>query len=115
MQTVNSARTPPAELDVSALGLGYMGVSEFYAGRDDAKSVATIQLAIDRGVTHFDTADMYGVGKNEELLGQAIKGRRAGLIIATKFGNMRSAEGGFSASTASLTMCRRRRKLRSSG
>ena len=69
-------------LRVSALGLGCMGMSEFYGAHDDATSTATIHRAIDLGVTFIDTADMYGVGHNEELLGRAIKGRRDGLIIA---------------------------------
>jgi aryl-alcohol dehydrogenase-like predicted oxidoreductase len=82
-------------LEVSALGLGCMGMSEFYAGRDEAKSMATIDLALERGVTLFDTADMYGVGANEELVGRAVRGRRERVVIATKFGNVRGADGSF--------------------
>jgi aryl-alcohol dehydrogenase-like predicted oxidoreductase len=77
---------------VSMIGLGCMGMSDFYGHRDEAEAVATIHHALDRGVTLLDTADMYGYGRNEELVGRAIRGRRHEVFLATKFGIMRAED-----------------------
>ncbi|MDP9126754.1 MAG: aldo/keto reductase [Pseudomonadota bacterium] len=82
-----------SDLSVSALGLGCMGMSEFYGDGDEAESIAVIHRALDLGVNFLDTADMYGVGSNEELVGRAIKDRRSHVVLATKFGNMRAPNG----------------------
>jgi len=88
-------RLGKSSLVVSALGLGCMGMSQSYGAPDDAESLATINHAIDRGITMLDTADMYGGGTNEELLSQVLAKRRNEVVLATKFGNMRNPDGRF--------------------
>ena len=92
---MNTRKLGKQGLVVSTLGLGCMGMSEFYGAADEAESIATIHRAISLGVNLLDTADMYGVGKNEELVGRAIRDRRGQVILATKFGNVRGPNGEF--------------------
>jgi aryl-alcohol dehydrogenase-like predicted oxidoreductase len=97
-------------LEVSELGLGCMGMSEFYGPTDEGESLATIARARELGVTFLDTADAYGIGKNEELVGKAVRGRRRDFVIATKFGFVRDpATRRRAASTGAPSMCGRLR------
>jgi aryl-alcohol dehydrogenase-like predicted oxidoreductase len=95
-----------SELVVSAIGLGCMGMTECYGACDEADAIATIDRALDLGVTLLDTSDMYDRGKNEELVGRAIRGRRDQVVLATKFGHVRAATGEF------LGVCGRRDYVR---
>ena len=92
---VPRTRLGKSDLNVSRLGLGCMGMSEFYGPSDKAQSIDLLNRAVDLGVNFFDTADMYGEGRNEALLAEAFKGRWSEVVLATKFGVLRDGKGGF--------------------
>ena len=87
------AKLGHSSISIPALGLGCMGMSDFYGTRNDEKSIAVIHRALDLDMNFLDTADVYGIGRNEELVGRALKGRRDRVVLATKFGNVREPDG----------------------
>jgi len=91
--TIHTRRLGHSTLDVSAIGLGCMGLSGVYGPADDTQSIALIQRAIDLGVNHLDSSDMYGWGHNEDVIGKALKGRRERVVLATKFGQVQNPGG----------------------
>src|SRR5213596_2169455 len=91
--SIPTRRLGPDGPEVSALGLGCMGMSEFYGSTDEDEAIRTIRRALELGVTFLDTADMYGPFTNERLVGRAISGRRDDVQLATKFGNVRGEDG----------------------
>ena len=95
MTKLPTRRLGKSGLEVSAIGLGCMSFSGVYGSSDDAAAIAIIHEALDRGITLLDTSDAYGAGHNEELVGKALKGRRAGVVLATKFGNLGGRGGKF--------------------
>jgi aryl-alcohol dehydrogenase-like predicted oxidoreductase len=92
---VQTRKAGRSGLEVSALGLGCMGMSEFYGPSGEVEGIDTIHRAIELGVTFLDTADIYGMGRNEELVGRAIRDRRDQVVLATKFGVLRAPDGNF--------------------
>ena len=85
----------PQSLEVSAIGLGCMGMSDFYGPSDEASNLRVLNVALDMGINFFDTADMYGIGANERLLGKVLNTRREEVVLATKFGSVRGSDGAF--------------------
>ena len=94
-QQLSSRKLGSEGLEVSAIGLGCMGMSDFYGDADQATNLAVLNHALDVGVNFLDTADMYGPHRNEELLGEVLKTRRREVVLATKFGNVRAPSGEF--------------------
>jgi aryl-alcohol dehydrogenase-like predicted oxidoreductase len=92
---ISRRKLGPQGLEVSAIGLGCMGMSDFYGSSDEATNLRVLNAALDMGINLFDTADVYGIGANERLLGKVLKTRREEVVLATKFGSVRDSDGAF--------------------